>query len=102
MDNNQSNIGDSGNKVPQPNSLEQQWNGLTLEQLRFRRGIALVRREVGRERIAGILNGVKTDVKQNGLRSFLFQPGTVKALRWTDYVLLGFNAFKLVTKLWRR
>lgn len=85
-----------------PQAAPQQWEGLTLEQLRFRRGMALVRREVGRERMNALISDVKTDVNTNGLRSFMFAPGVVKALRWTDYVMLGFNIVKLIAKLRRR
>lgn len=97
-----SNIGITGITPPPQEARQQQWEGLTLDQLRMRRAMALVRREMGRERINAVIGGIKTDVSNNGIRSFLFKPGTVKALKWTDYVLLGFNTFRLVSKLWRK
>ncbi len=90
---------DNNVPAPQQPAATPGWDGLTLEQLRFRRAMALVRREVGRERVSGMLDNVKSNVQQNGVRSLLFTPNTVKGLKWVDYALLGFKSFRLLSKL---
>ncbi len=87
--------------VPEPASpaADPVWDGLTLEQLRFRRAMALVRREVGRERMNGLLSNVKSGVRRDGVRSLMFSSNTVKGLRWVDYALLGFKSFRLLSRL---
>lgn len=67
------------------------WQGMTLEQLRRARARALVRREVGRATMQYSIDGMKTNVANNGLRSLLFTPSTVSSLKTADYVLLGFK-----------
>jgi hypothetical protein len=37
------------------------------------------------------IDGMKTNVANNGLRSLLFTPSTVSSLKTADYVLLGFK-----------
>ena len=37
------------------------------------------------------LDGVKTNVANNGVRALMFSPGTVSHLKTADYVLLGFR-----------
>ena len=67
------------------------WNGMTLDELRRARGKALVRREVGRATMQYSLDGVKNNVASNGVRALMFSPGTVSHLKTADYVLLGFK-----------
>ena len=67
------------------------WKGMTLEDLKRARGKALVRREVGRAAMQYNIDGLKTNVANNGVRALMFSPGTVSQLKVTDYVLLGFK-----------
>ena len=67
------------------------WRGMTLEELHRARAKALVRREVGRATMQYNLDGVKTNVANNGVRALMFSPGTVSHLKTADYVLLGFK-----------
>ena len=67
------------------------WRGMTLEELRRARGKALVRREVGRASMQYSIDGLKSNVENNGVRALMFSPGTVSHLKTADYVLLGFR-----------
>jgi len=67
------------------------WKGMTLEDLKRARGKALVRREVGRAAMQYNIDGLKTNVANNGVRALMFSPDTVSHLKTADYVLLGFR-----------
>ena len=67
------------------------WRGMTLEELRRARAKALVRREVGRASMQYSIDGLKSNVENNGVRALMFSPGTVSHLKTADYVLLGFR-----------
>ena len=67
------------------------WRGMTLEELRRARGKALVKREVGRASMQYSIDGLKSNVENNGVRALMFSPGTVSHLKTADYVLLGFR-----------
>lgn len=68
-----------------------EWQGMTLEQLRRARARALVRREVGRTTMQYSIDDMKSSVANNGVRALMFRPGTVSSLKTVDYVLLGFK-----------
>ena len=67
------------------------WKGMTLEDLKRARGKALVRREVGRAAMQYNIDGLKTNVANNGVRALMFAPDTISHLKTADYVLLGFR-----------
>ena len=67
------------------------WRGMTLDELRRARAKALVRREVGRASMQYSIDGLKSNVENNGVRALMFSPGTVSHLKTADYVLLGFR-----------
>ena len=67
------------------------WKGMTLEELKRARGKALVRREVGRAAMQYNIDGLKTNVANNGVRALMFTPDTISHLKTADYVLLGFR-----------
>ena len=67
------------------------WRGMTLDELRRARGKALVRREVGRASMQYSIDGLKSNVENNGVRALMFSPSTVSHLKTADYVLLGFR-----------
>lgn len=67
------------------------WKGMTLEDLKRARGKALVRREVGRAAMQYNIDGLKTNVANNGVRALMFTPDTIFHLKTADYVLLGFR-----------
>ena len=70
------------------------WNGMTLEELRRARAKALIRREVGRATMQYSLDGVKSNVASNGMRALLFNSNTVTSLTTVDYVFLGFRLMR--------
>lgn len=67
------------------------WRGMTLDELRRARGKALVRREVGRASLQYNIDGLKSNVENNGVRALMFKPGIVSHLKTADYLLLGFK-----------
>lgn len=71
-----------------------EWSGLTLEELKRRRVVALVRRELGREKLAYSLGEMKGNVASNGIRGLLFSKSTVAKLKTADYLLLGWKIAK--------
>lgn len=79
------------NVTPSINDEQEDWQGMTLEQLRRARAKALVRREVGRATMQYSIDNVKDNVSNNGVRALMFSPGTVSHLKTADYVLLGFK-----------
>lgn len=89
---NPNNINPAGASLPvaTPDSPKA-WRGMTLEELRRARGKALVRREVGRASMQYSIDGLKSNVENNGVRALMFSPGTVNHLNTADYVLLGFK-----------
>ena len=78
------------------------WKGYTLEQLRMQRAMALVRREVGRERLDMAVGNMKTRVNDNGIRGLLFDNKTIGRLKTADYVLLGWKLSQALVKMWAR
>ena len=82
---------DYTNVAPSINDKADDWQGMTLEQLRRARAKALVRREVGRATMQYSLDNVKDNVSNNGVRALMFSPGTVSHLKTADYVLLDFK-----------
>ena len=91
----------SGSTAPQLPS-QPEWKGLTLDELRLKRAVALVRREMGKERMNMALDGMRTRVADNGLRGLMFNDKTITGLKTADYVFLGWNLSKGLMKLWRK
>ena len=71
-----------------------EWRGMTLDDLRRARAKALIRREVGRASLQYNVEGVRSNVANNGWRALMFSPSTIGRLKTADYVLLGFKAFR--------
>lgn len=78
-----------------------QWKGCTLDELRQRRAISLVKREVGKERINHVLNGMRTRVADNGVRGLLFNNNAISGLKKADYLLLGLRVTRALWN-WRK
>lgn len=81
---------------------DREWKGYTLDELRYRRAMALVRREVGRSQLDAAFSEMKTRVSDNGIRGFMANNSLLKKMKLTDYVLLGFKLSSAVYKLWHR
>ena len=78
------------------------WKGLTLDELKFRRAKALVKREVGKERINNVLDNMRTRVADNGVRGLLFSNNAIAGLKTADYVFLGWRLVEAILKRRRR
>ena len=74
----------------------------TLEELRYRRALALVRRELGRSQLNASVNNMKTRVSDNGIRGFMGDNSFLKKMKTADYLLLGFKLSNALYKLWRK
>ena len=79
-----------------------EWKGMTIDELRLRRAVALVRKEMGKERMAVTVEGLKGRVADNGVRGLLFNDKTITGLKTADYVLLGWKLARSLLKLWAR
>lgn len=87
----------------QPAQNEQPWAGYGVDELRYRRALALVRLEAQK---ATIVERFKPKEKPQtgrtfGMMSGLFQRIQSK-LTFVDYVLLGYNLSKLLLRLKKR
>ena len=89
------------NTIPASGSNDN-WNGLTLEQLRMRRAKALLRRELGKVKMNAALDGMKTRVNDNGIRGLMFNDKTLGHLKAADYVFMGWKIARLFIKARRR
>ena len=78
------------------------WQGLTLDQLRMRRAKALLRREVGKVKINAVLDGMKTRVNDNGIRGLMFSDKTIGRLKTADYMFLGWKIAQIFIKARRK
>lgn len=78
------------------------WKGFTLDELRYRRALSLVKREIGRNELMNSVNNVKTRVSDNGIRGLMANNSLMKKMKLTDYLLLGFKVSNTFYKLWRR
>ena len=87
---NETNTSGTHLNLPEPDAPDD-WRGMTLEELRRARGKALVRREVERATMQLNIDGMKSNIENNGIRALMFSPGTVHQLNTADYVLLGFK-----------
>ncbi|MCF0182506.1 MAG: hypothetical protein HUK11_09715 [Muribaculaceae bacterium] len=76
-----------------------EWQGMTLDELRQRRAIALVHRELSRERFALKVEEARHKVETNGVRGVLFKSTTITKLKTADYVLLGWRLARGLFKL---
>lgn len=70
------------------------WRGYTLDELKQRRVVALVKRELSREKLAAGFNQARGNFTANGVRGMLFSKDTVAKLKFTDYLLLGWKVVK--------
>ena len=95
------------NVTPVDTSTDTQleWEGYTLEQLRFHRALALIKLENEKAILTHKVNRQLEQFKSN--TSATSVTGNVLKLisgrlKWVDYALIGFNIAKLVTRLRRR
>ncbi|WP_407401871.1 hypothetical protein [Sodaliphilus sp.] len=80
----------------------EQWNGYTMDELKRRRIVAMVRRELGREKIAMQFAHTKNAMSVNGIKGLLFTDNELTKLKAMDYALLGWKAVKMFIKFRNR
>lgn len=87
----------------QPAQNEQPWAGYGVDELRYRRALALVRLEAQKATIVERFKPKKKPQNERtfGMMSGLFQRIQSK-LTFVDYVLLGYNLSKLLLRLKKR
>lgn len=83
-------------------NAQQQWKGLTMDELKMRRAKQLVLREVNRASLSYQLNNARENVSQNGIRGLLFNDKERTGLKKADYAFLGYKAIALLIKLYTR
>ncbi len=81
---------------------QQQWKGLTMDELKMRRAKQLVLREVNRASLNYQLSNARENVSQNGIRGLLFSDKTITGLKKADYAFLGYKVIALLVKLYAR
>jgi len=86
----------SVNGVPE---RQRQWRGMTLDELQRARAKALIRREVERANMQNSIDGVRSNVANNGVRALMFSPNQVAHLKTADYVLLGIKLSRWLLNL---
>ena len=88
--------------LPTTNTQQQQWKGLTIDELKMRRAKSLVIREVNRAALSYQFNNARDNVSQNGIRGLLFSNNTITGLKKADYLFLSAKAIGLLIKLYSR
>ena len=78
------------------------WQGCTLEELQKRRVIALVKRELGREKLKSDLAQMKDKMSTNGVRGMLFSNSDLPKLKKADFLFLGWKLIKGIIKFRNR
>lgn len=84
-------------------SESNEWQGYTLEEMRYQRAASLARCVIARQAISERFNsevGLKPTKAQNAVYSFL---GTVTGnIKFIEYVVLGFKIYKSLFGIWKR
>lgn len=70
------------------------FNGYTLDQLRYKRAQALLKLEIDKTQLLLSLNQMKNRANDHGMRGLLFRNDIIKQLRVADYVMAGFKLVK--------
>lgn len=81
---------------------EQEWKGLTIDELKMRRAKALVLREVNRASVTHQFANMRENVSNNGVRGLIFKQSTVAGLKKADYAFIGAKAIALLVRLYLR
>lgn len=88
-----------------PAETQPQWEGYTLEQLRFQRALALIKLEnektILSQKAHRQLDQFKSNTTATGVTGNVLKLISGR-LKWVDYALIGFNIAKFVTRLRRK
>ncbi len=78
------------------------WQGLTLDELRYRRALSAVKLEAGKSQMTNLLDNTKNKVESGGMRGLLFKNSLVSKLKFADYLILSYQATRTLLKIWRK
>jgi hypothetical protein len=90
------------NAASSVDDVDENWSGMTLDELRYRRALSLVKLEAGKGKMANTVDALRNHVSDNGIRGLLFSNNMLHQLKTVDYLILGFKASRLLARLWRR
>lgn len=103
-------MGNSKN-IPARNTADEPavFNGYTLQELRYQRALASLKKEFAKEKALAGLNAMKEKTafgRLSGKVSSLGKAGgllpkVLSSLNYADYAMLGFSAFGTVRKVWK-
>ena len=80
----------------------EKWEGLTLDELRYRRAKMAIKAEMGTAKMMSMLTNTQNNVKNNGLRQLLFNNNLVSGLKFVDYLVIGFQITRWLTRIRRK
>ncbi len=86
-----------------------EFNGYTLQELRYQRALASLKKEFAKEKALASLNAMKEKTaigRLSGKVSTLGKTGgllpkVLSSLNYADYAMLGFSVFGTVRKVWK-
>ncbi len=103
-------MGNSKN-IPARNTADEPtvFNGYTLQELRYQRALASLKKEFAKEKALAGLNAMKEKTalgRLSGKVSSLGKAGgllpkVLSSLNYADYAMLGFSVFGTVRKVWK-
>lgn len=89
------------NLPPYPKQPENNWQGLTLEQLRMRRALVQARMEIQKYKLEATVDSMRQRTPFFGGTSSLFSRIT-GALSFAEYAMIAVRMFKLVSPIFKR
>ncbi len=75
---------------------------MTLEELRYKRALALVKLEVEKAQMHASFDGLRQRAGSEGMRGLLFRNVTLSRLKAADYAFLSMKVAQLAFRLWKR
>ena len=89
------------NLPPYPKAPENNWKGLTLDEIRMRRALVQARMEIQKYKLNGQIEGMRERTPLFGGSSSLF-PRLTGALSFAEYAFMAVRLIKLVSPIFRR
>lgn len=86
---------------PYPKNSEDEWPGLTLDQIRMQRAIVQARMEIQKYKMYAQYQGVRERVPMLGGGSSLLSRVT-GAFSWAEYAFMGFKLVRTIAPLFRK
>ena len=89
------------NLPPYPKAQENNWKGLTLDELRMRRALVQARMEIQKYKLNGLVDGMRERTPLFGGSTSLFSRIT-GALSFAEYAFFAVRLIKLVSPIFRK